>query len=71
MKSETSAERVQKHREKLRKKGLKPVQIWVPDIRKKGFADECEKQSVMARKSDLESNINDAIEDAADLRGWE
>ena len=71
MKSATTAERVQKHRDNLRKKGLKPVQIWVPDIRREGFADECKKQSVMAKDSDLENNINDFIEDAADLRGWE
>jgi len=33
--------RVQKHRANLRHKGLKLVQIWVPDVRSKGFAQEC------------------------------
>ncbi|MGL4487809.1 MAG: antitoxin MazE-like protein, partial [Yersinia sp. (in: enterobacteria)] len=27
------AQRVQKHRDELRKAGLRPVQIWVPDSR--------------------------------------
>ncbi|NBU58867.1 MAG: DUF3018 family protein [Betaproteobacteria bacterium] len=33
--------RVQKHRDALRRAGLRPVQIWVPDTRLPGFAEEC------------------------------
>ena len=39
------AERVKKHRDALRAAGLRPVQIWVPDTRRAGFADECRRQS--------------------------
>jgi hypothetical protein len=42
MKSGT--QRVQSRREKLRAAGLRPIQIWVPDTRAPGFAEECERQ---------------------------
>jgi hypothetical protein len=29
----TTRERVQRHREKMRKAGFRPVQVWVPDVR--------------------------------------
>jgi hypothetical protein len=32
-------ERVRKHRESLRARGLRPIQIWVPDTRKPGFRE--------------------------------
>jgi hypothetical protein len=30
-------ERVDKHRAKLKAAGLRPVQLWLPDTRKRGF----------------------------------
>ncbi|MDO8274516.1 MAG: antitoxin MazE family protein, partial [Serpentinimonas sp.] len=42
---QTLNERVQKYREGLRRAGLRPVQIWVPDTRAPGFAPECQRQS--------------------------
>ena len=38
-------ERVQAHRERLRAQGLRPLQIWVPDVRAPGFAAEAHRQS--------------------------
>lgn len=40
----TIAERVKRRRAKLRRAGLRPVQIWVPDTRAPGFAEECRRQ---------------------------
>ena len=65
------ASRVEKHRANLRHKGLKPVQIWVPDTRSKGFAQECKRQAMLVKNAEGEQEINDFIERAADLRGWE
>jgi hypothetical protein len=65
------ATRVQKHRANLRNKGLKPVQIWVPDVRSKGFSQECKRQAMLVRNSEGEQKINDFIEGSADFRGWE
>jgi hypothetical protein len=47
----SSAERVERRRAKLRAAGLRPVQIWVPDTRVPGFAEECRRQSRLVRDS--------------------
>jgi hypothetical protein len=40
-----SAQRVREHRARLAEQGLRPVQIWVPDVRAPGFAEEAHRQS--------------------------
>jgi hypothetical protein len=45
-------QRVQKRRDVMRAAGLRPVQIWLPDARRPGFADECRRQSRMVAASD-------------------
>jgi hypothetical protein len=61
-------ERVKRRREALRAAGLRPVQIWVPDTRKAGFADECRRQSRLVVKADardaaLAQNMDAALSD--------
>jgi hypothetical protein len=46
-----SRERVQRHRDKLRAAGLRPVQIWVPDTKAPGFAAEAKRQSKLVGRS--------------------
>jgi hypothetical protein len=43
--------RVAKRRAALRKAGLRPVQIWVPDTKRPGFAAECARQSRLLAKA--------------------
>ena len=43
----TNAQRVEKHRAALRAQGLRPIQIWVPDTRTPGFAEECARQAAI------------------------
>ncbi|NOU40000.1 MAG: antitoxin MazE family protein [Methylotenera sp.] len=62
--------RVQKHRASLRAAGLRPVQIWVPDTRRAGFADECRRQSLVLRGDQQEVDVLDWLEVAADTEGW-
>ena len=62
------ARRAKKHREALRAAGLRPVQIWVPDTRIRGFADECRRQTALAAASDradpdLARFVDAALED--------
>jgi len=45
-------ERVRRRRENLRASGLRPVQIWVPDTRRPGFAEECHRQSRLVAAAD-------------------
>jgi hypothetical protein len=40
-----SRRRVRAHRERLRTQGLRPMQIWVPDVNAEGFAAEAHRQS--------------------------
>jgi hypothetical protein len=47
----TSREKVHAHRTRLRKAGLRPVQIWVPDVRSKSFAQAAHRQSLAVAKS--------------------
>jgi len=41
----TVSERVGSYRRRLRAQGLRPVQIWVPDVRSPEFSDEAHRQS--------------------------
>ena len=47
----TSRDKVRAHRTRLRKAGLRPVQIWVPDVRSKSFAQAAHRQSLAVAKS--------------------
>lgn len=66
------AVRVQKRRDALRKAGLRPVQIWVPDTRQPNFAAECRRQSKLAAQADTQDvAMLDFMDNAlADVEGW-
>lgn len=69
--------RVQKHRDAKRRAGERLVQIWVPDTRAPGFAEECRRQSLLvaaaeARDDALMRFIEAATDDAlADVEPWD
>lgn len=44
-------ERVRAHRARLRAAGLRPIQIWVPDVRSETFAAEAHRQSAAVAAS--------------------
>lgn len=43
--------KVQEHRERLRAQGLRPIQIWVPDVRAAAFRDQAHRQSAAVAAS--------------------
>ena len=47
----TSRDKVQAHRERLRAQGLRPIQIWVPDVRSPTFAAQASRQSRLVTAS--------------------
>jgi len=49
--SESSRDKVRAHRRRLRQQGLRPIQIWVPDMRSPAFVKEAHRQSVAVAKS--------------------
>jgi Protein of unknown function (DUF3018) len=59
--------RVQKRRESLRAQGLRPVQLWLPDTRGAGFAEECIRQAKLTAESDrTDRDLNDFLDEALD-----
>ena len=64
------SERVQKHRDGLRAAGMRPVQIWVPDTRRKAFALECQRQSRLLVGDLEEARTLEWRGAAADIEGW-
>jgi hypothetical protein len=46
-----SREKVKVHRDRLRQQGLRPIQIWVPDVRSVAFAAEARRQSLAVASS--------------------
>ena len=46
-----SRDKVRSHRGRLRAQGLRPVQIWVPDVRAASFAEEARRQSLLVANS--------------------
>jgi hypothetical protein len=48
-----TAKRVHKRRAALKAAGLRPIEIWIPDTRRPGFAEEARRQSRIAAASDL------------------
>jgi hypothetical protein len=59
------SQRVQKHRAAMRAKGLRPVQIWVPDTRRPGFAEECARQSKLVAEADARDHTIESFMEAA------
>ena len=43
-------DKVRAHREKLRRLGLRPIQIWVPDVTSPAFVREARRQSKLLAK---------------------
>lgn len=62
----SSREKVQAHRERLRSQGLRPIQIWVPDVRSKAFRAEARRQSLAVAESPREQVDQDFIDSVSD-----
>jgi hypothetical protein len=58
--------RMQAMRARLRAAGLRPVQIWVPDVRLPRIAQEAQRQSLVAARHVSEADALAFIDAAAD-----
>lgn len=59
-----SRSRVRAHRDRLRAMGLRPIQLWVPDVRSPDFAAEAHRQARLVAEShaaDADQSFVDAI----------
>jgi hypothetical protein len=50
-KPSASRDKVRAHRARLRANGMRPVTLWVPDVRSPKFAIEARRQSALANTS--------------------
>lgn len=64
----TSRDKVRAHRTRLREQGLRPVQIWVADVRSTAFARAAHRQSLAVARSPHAEN-DQAFVDA--ISAWD
>ena len=64
----SSRDKVRAHRKRLRKQGLRPIQIWVPDMRSPAFASEAHRQSLAVANSPHAKDDQAFIEAVSDER---
>jgi hypothetical protein len=58
--------KVSEHRQRLRAQGMRPIQIWVPDVRSPEFAAEARRQSLLVAESPEEADIQAFIDSLYD-----
>ena len=66
-KSGSSREKVRRHRERLRKQGLRPIQIWVPDVRSPSFQAQAHRQSLAVAQSEHAADDQAFVDAISDL----
>ena len=65
-KPKPSREKVRRHRESLRRQGLRPIQVWVPDVRSRTFKMQAHRQSLVIARSDNEREDQAFIDAVSD-----
>jgi len=58
--------KVREHRQRLRAQGMRPIQIWVPDVHSPEFAAEARRQSLLANASPEEVEIQAFIDSVSE-----
>lgn len=58
----TVKHRVTEYRRRMRARGLRPVQIWVPDVRSQRFVQEAHRQAALVARVDQQSDDQQFVE---------
>lgn len=58
-------DRVSEYRRRMRARGYRPVQIWVPDVRTEQFAAEARRQASLVAQADRETDDQEFVEAVA------
>ncbi|MGA8242193.1 MAG: antitoxin MazE family protein [Desulfobacterales bacterium] len=66
-----STQKMRQYRERLKASGLRPIQLWVPDVRSQKIINEVRKQSVRVSSDSKEPGIMKFVESVMDHEGWE
>lgn len=62
----SSRDRGRGQRESLRQQGLRPIQVWVPDVRSPEFRAEARRQSLLVTESSRERDDQDFVDSTSD-----
>ncbi len=65
-----SRDKVRRYRERMRARGLRPIQIWVPDTRTAAFRAEAHRQSravAESARAGEDQNFIDSIADSGEV----
>jgi hypothetical protein len=57
-----SRDKVRAYRQRLRSQGLRPIQIWVPDVRPPAFAAEAHRQALAVAASAYAQEDQDFVD---------
>ena len=63
----TSTRRAREYRERMRQRGYRPVQVWVPDVRSAAFAVEAHREARALAESDRHSDDMEFVEAISEL----
>jgi hypothetical protein len=72
--SKSSRDKVRAYRKRLRQQGLRPIQIWVPDVTSPEFVKEARRQSrAVARSAGEQDDLAfiDSLYDCDKLPDWD
>jgi hypothetical protein len=64
----TPSQKMRQYRSKMKQKGLRSVQIWIPDTRSPTIASELRRQSLLASRSPDEQEVLTFLDD---VRAWD
>jgi hypothetical protein len=60
--------KVREHRARLRAQGLRPIQVWVPDVRAPGFLVEARRQSLLVATSPSDKEDQAFVDAISELK---
>ena len=67
--AKTSRDKVRAHRMRLREQGLRPIQIWVPDVNSPEFIKEAHRQSRLVARSRYAKEDQDFVDSISAWNG--
>lgn len=63
----TSTSRASEYRRRMRERGYRPVQVWVPDVRSAQFAAEARREALALAEADQNSDDMQFVEQISAL----
>jgi hypothetical protein len=64
--TKSSRDKVRAHRARLRRQGLRPIQMWVPDVRSRAFVRDAHRQSLAIANSSDEREDQEFVDSISD-----